>query len=109
MATHMNRTHQPYPPMYHTPQSNSPTSVASPTAADHRSVYSNQHIPQQMYGYPQSYPLPTPQSSYQPQNQHMTSQPLLMSQTGSTSMAPQHPGIAQHASPSTKFSQTPLQ
>ncbi|KAF3939628.1 hypothetical protein ABW19_dt0203143 [Dactylella cylindrospora] len=108
MATHMNRPHQPYPPMYHTPQSNSPTSVASPGGADHRSVYSAQHIPQQLYGYPQTYSLPpSQQSPYQPSAQHMTSQPLLMSQPGATAMT-HHTGIPQHQSPTTKFSQAPV-
>ncbi|KAK6359854.1 hypothetical protein TWF696_000987 [Orbilia brochopaga] len=107
MATHMNRPHQTYPPMYHTPQSNSPTSVASPGAADHRSVYPAQHIPQQLYGYPQTYSLPpSQQSPYPPSAQHMTSQPLLMSQPGATAM--HHTGIPQHQSPTTKFSQAPV-
>ncbi|KAK6542592.1 hypothetical protein TWF694_006537 [Orbilia ellipsospora] len=101
MATHMNRPHQAYPPMYHTPQSNSPTSVASPGAADHR------YIPQQLYGYPQTYSLPPSQQSPYPSAQHMTSQPLLMSQPGATTMA-HHAGIAQHQSPTTKFSQAPV-
>ncbi|EPS37932.1 hypothetical protein H072_8450 [Dactylellina haptotyla CBS 200.50] len=93
--------------MYHTPQSNSPTSVASPGAADHRSVYSAQHIPQQLYAYPQTYSLPPSQQSPYPSAQHMTSQPLLMSQPGATAMT-HHPGIPQHQSPTTKFSQAPV-
>ncbi|KAK6504968.1 hypothetical protein TWF481_006901 [Arthrobotrys musiformis] len=107
MATHMNRPHQTYPPMYHTPQSNSPTSVASPGGADHRSVYSAQHIPQNLYGYPQTYSLPPSQQSPYPSAQHMTSQPLLMSQPGATAMT-HHAGIPQHQSPTTKFSQAPV-
>ncbi|KAF3914880.1 hypothetical protein ABW20_dc0106190 [Dactylellina cionopaga] len=103
----MNRPHQTYPPMYHTPQSNSPTSVASPGGADHRSVYSAQHIPQQLYGYTQTYSLPPSQQNQYPPAQHMTSQPLLMSQPGATAMT-HHGGIPQHQSPTTKFSQAPV-
>jgi hypothetical protein len=56
----------PYPPMsYHTPQSNSPASVASPSQHDqHRSIYGqppSQHLQQSMY--------------YQPQNQYQTMPP----------------------------------
>ena len=90
MSAHtMNRP--TYPPIYHTPQSNSPASVASPTAPDHRSVYSTQPMQNQIYGYPQSYPqipAPPPYPTQQPQHQHMTSQPLLMSHTPSQTMTP---------------------
>lgn len=90
MAHNMNR---PYPPMYHTPQSNSPASVASPTGPDPRSVYNNPPMQQQMYGYPQGYaPIPAPPPNYapHPQQQHpMTSQPtMLLSQAPGQSISP---------------------
>ncbi|KAF8465643.1 hypothetical protein BDZ91DRAFT_772203 [Kalaharituber pfeilii] len=74
--------------MYHTPQSNSPASVASPTGPDPRSVYSTPPMTQQMYGYPQSYAsIPAPPTYGAPQHQQhsMMSQPLLMSQAPATS------------------------
>lgn len=98
----MNR---PYPPMYHTPQSNSPASVASPTGPDPRSVYSTPPITQQMYGYPQQYaPISAPTSQYpHPQQHGITSQPLLMSQAPGQSISPpahqQHLPHAQHNVP----------
>ncbi|KAI1820451.1 hypothetical protein F4861DRAFT_533662 [Xylaria intraflava] len=96
---------RPYPPMsYHTPQSNSPASVASPSAHEHRSIYGQppsqlQHQPMYYAGQQAQYSSIPPQapSPYQPHGQQshqsMTSQPsMMMSQTG-----PQH-HIAQHAS-----------
>ncbi|KAH8729635.1 hypothetical protein BGZ61DRAFT_475220 [Ilyonectria robusta] len=98
----------PYPPMsYHTPQSNSPASVASPSQHDqHRSIYGQppqQHMQQSMY-YPQSQyqPMP-PQATASPYAQHaphpqqsMTSQPnMMMSQTAPQNQMSQH--AAQHA------------
>ncbi|KAI5867818.1 hypothetical protein GGS23DRAFT_602727 [Durotheca rogersii] len=97
---------RPYPPMsYHTPQSNSPASVASPSGHEqHRGLYgppASQLQPQSMYygaQQPQYSSLP-PQapSPYQPHaqqpHQPMTSQPnIMMSHTG-----PQHQ-MTQHAS-----------
>lgn len=102
---------RPYPPIsYHTPQSNSPASVASPSGHDQRHMYAApgsqlQQNPQMYYAGPQQqqYPPPMPPqtgpSPYAPhpqQQQHhqsMTSQPnLLMSQTpGQHQMQPQHP------------------
>ncbi|KAH7175522.1 hypothetical protein EDB81DRAFT_896014 [Dactylonectria macrodidyma] len=98
----------PYPPMsYHTPQSNSPASVASPSQHDqHRSIYGappTQHLQQSMY-YPQSQYQPMPQQATQsPYAQHaphpqqsMTSQPnMMMSQTAPQNQMNQH--AAQHA------------
>ncbi|KAF8242014.1 hypothetical protein K440DRAFT_566819 [Wilcoxina mikolae CBS 423.85] len=102
MAAHtMNRP--TYPPIYHTPQSNSPASVASPTATDHRSVYSTQPMQTPLYGYPQQYPqIPAGPPSYssQPQHQHMTSQPLLMSHTPSQTMTPPQSHHHQQVAPS---------
>ncbi|KND89849.1 hypothetical protein TOPH_05448 [Tolypocladium ophioglossoides CBS 100239] len=80
----------PYPPMsYHTPQSNSPASVASPSQHDqHRSIYGqppSQHLQQSIY-YQQPHYQPMPphpaaspyaQHAHHPQ-QSMTSQPNMM-------------------------------
>ncbi|EKD17364.1 ribosomal protein L24E [Drepanopeziza brunnea f. sp. 'multigermtubi' MB_m1] len=106
---------RPYPPIsYHTPQSNSPASVASPSGHDQHRIYAPtsqlQQNPQMYYGGPQQqqYPQLPPQNapSYAPhpqqQQQHhqsMTSQPnLLMSHTPSQQhQMQQHPGQQQHA------------
>ncbi|KXX72814.1 hypothetical protein MMYC01_210665 [Madurella mycetomatis] len=96
---------RPYPPMsYHTPQSNSPASVASPSGHDQqRSMYgqppSQLHQQPMYYGAPQqqysSMPATAAQSPYQhaqQQHQPMGSQTsMMMSHT-----APQHQ-IGQHA------------
>lgn len=118
----------PYPPMsYHTPQSNSPASVASPSQHDqHRSIYGqppSQHMQQSMYYQPQNQyqPMP-PQTGASPYTQHaphpqqsMTSQPnMMMSQPAPQNQMTHH--AAQHAqagmtgSPRTKIEpQVPLQ
>ncbi|TQW05268.1 ribosomal protein l24e [Cordyceps javanica] len=95
----------PYPPMsYHTPQSNSPASVASPSQHDqHRSLYGqapSQHMPQSMYYQPQPpyQPMP-PQAAHSPYGHHthhpqqpMASQAnLMMSHTAAPNQMPQHP------------------
>ncbi|EXK34025.1 hypothetical protein FOMG_11171 [Fusarium oxysporum f. sp. melonis 26406] len=99
----------PYPPMsYHTPQSNSPASVASPSQHDqHRSIYGqppSQHLQQSMYYQPQNqYQTMPPQAAASPYAQHaphpqqsMTSQPtMMMSQTAPQNQMTQH--AAQHA------------
>lgn len=91
---------------YHTPQSNSPASVASPSQHEqHRSIYAqppSQHLQQSMY-YPQNQyqPMP-PQATQSPYAQHaphpqqpMTSQPnMMMSQSAPQNQMSQHP--AQH-------------
>ncbi|KAI1172857.1 hypothetical protein F4777DRAFT_590265 [Nemania sp. FL0916] len=92
-----------YPPIYHTPQSNSPASVASPSAHEqHRSIYGQppsqlQH--QSMYygtqqpqysSMPPQAPSPYQQHAPQP-HQSMTSQPnMMLSQTGPQHQLPQH-------------------
>jgi hypothetical protein len=100
-TAHMQR---PYPPIYHTPQSNSPTSVASPQSHDQhgRSLYAQQppQLTQPMYGYPHYPPMnQVHQSPYAPhpsqQQQHphqMTSQPMLMHQNATAQMHPQNLG-----------------
>lgn len=113
MAAHtMNRP--PYPPIYHTPQSNSPASVASPTATDHRSVYSQQSMQTPLYGYPQTYPPlqqnGPPAYSNQPSH-HSLTQPLLMSQSSGQTMTPpqpHHQHVAPNNSAASKISQTPI-
>ncbi|EXV00564.1 SEC24-like protein [Metarhizium robertsii] len=102
----------PYPPMsYHTPQSNSPASVASPSQHDqHRSLYGqppSQHLQQSMYYQPQSHYQPMPHhpsaSPYAQHAQHphhpqqsMTSQPnMMMSHSAPQNQMTQH--AAQHA------------
>ncbi|TGJ78928.1 hypothetical protein E0Z10_g9840 [Xylaria hypoxylon] len=98
---------RPYPPIYHTPQSNSPASVASPSTHEHRSIYGQppsqlQHQsmyygtqqPQYSSMAPQA-PSPYQQHAQQP-HQSMTSQPsMMMSQTGPQHQIPQH--ASQHA------------
>lgn len=99
----------PYPPMsYHTPQSNSPASVASPSQHDqHRSIYGqppSQHLQQSMYYQPQPHyqsmpphPAASPyaQHAHHPQ-QSMTSQPnMMMSHPAPQNQMTQH--AAQHA------------
>ncbi|PHH69723.1 hypothetical protein CDD82_7552 [Ophiocordyceps australis] len=96
----------PYPPMsYHTPQSNSPASVASPSQHDqHRSLYgqpSSQHLQQSMYYQSHYQPLPPHASSPYAQHAHhqpqtMTSQPnMMMSHAAPQNHMSQH--AAQHA------------
>ena len=99
----------PYPPMsYHTPQSNSPASVASPSQHDqHRSIYGQpppQHLQQSMYYQPQqhyqSMPHQPTASPYAQHAQHppqpMTSQPnMMMSHPAPQNQMTQH--AAQHA------------
>jgi hypothetical protein len=103
---------RPYPPIsYHTPQSNSPASVASPSTHEHR-LYGQppsqlQQNPQMYYPQqPQQYPPPMAaqagQSPYaqhpqqQPQHhQSMTSQPSLLMSHPSAQHQMQHP--SQHS------------
>ena len=120
---------RPYPPMsYHTPQSNSPASVASPSGHDQqRSMYgqptSQMHQQSMYYGAPQqqysSIPQQAAPSPYaqHPQQSHqpMTSQPSMMishanpqhqmtqhasqhAQAGMTA-SPRHPKIESHSMP----------
>lgn len=102
-TAHMQR---PYPPIYHTPQSNSPASVPSPQTHDQhgRSLYTQPHqMTQGMYGYPQFPPLnPVHSAPYAPhpatqQHAQLTSQPLLMGhQTNTASMQHQPPPHQPH-------------
>lgn len=95
-ATHLGR---PYPSVYHTPQSNSPASVASSQSHDqHGRLYGQpqSQLPPNLYSYSyppmnQVHPSAYPQHpGQQPQHPNMTSQPMLLShQQGQSSM--QHP------------------
>ena len=83
-SAHMER---PYPPIYHNPQSNSPTSVASPHSAHDqhgRSRYAQQapQLTHPMYNYSQYPPVNrihhSPYASQHVQHPHqMTSQPMI--------------------------------
>ena len=84
--------------VYHTPQSNSPASVASSQGHDQHRMYAQPpaQMPQNMYAYPQytvppsAYPPPQPQ-----QHQMMTSQPLLPHQQPQPPMPHQSPAQQQ--------------
>ncbi|KFA62704.1 hypothetical protein S40285_05552 [Stachybotrys chlorohalonatus IBT 40285] len=117
----------PYPPMsYHTPNSNSPASVASPSQHDqHRNIYGqppSQHLQQSMYYQPQpqyqSMPHQPAQSPYAQHAQHpqqsMTSQPNMMmshpAPQNQMAHAAQHAQAGMTGSPRPKIeSQVPLQ
>ncbi|PGH29251.1 hypothetical protein GX50_08014 [[Emmonsia] crescens] len=114
---------RPYPPIYHTPQSNSPASVASPQSHDPhgRSLYGQPpQMAQGMYGYPQFPPMnPVHSAPYAPhpgqQHAHLTSQPLLVGHQGAPGqMQHQHQQTQQHpgavtSSPRMKYDPTPQQ
>ena len=105
-AAHLNR---PYPPIYHTPQSNPPSSVASPSHDQHgRGLYGqpSSQMPQGMYGYPPTYsPMPSSGGAYShqpPPSQHssLSSQPLLMShQAGQAQLHQPQQQQQQHQQP----------
>lgn len=111
-ATHMGR---PYPSVYHTPQSNSPASVASSQSHDqHGRMYGQtpSQMPPGLYGYQyppmnQVHPSGYPQHpGQQPQHPNMTSQPMLMShQPGQSSM--QHPPPPPPPPPTTGMTNSP--
>jgi hypothetical protein len=109
----------PYPPMYHTPQSNSPASVTSPQTHDHgRPMFSQQPsgMTQPMYSYYS--PLSQMQTPYGSHNQpSMTPTQMLPNQYNAPQMP--HSQVSPHTSsmntsPRIKpdpnaFSQTPQQ
>lgn len=77
---------RPYPPIYHTPQSNSPASVTSPQSHDHgRPMYPQpgSQLSQPLYGYPQYQSMnqvhqPAYGGHHQQTQQHqLNSQPML--------------------------------
>ncbi|EEH21683.2 hypothetical protein PABG_03899 [Paracoccidioides brasiliensis Pb03] len=116
---------RPYPPIYHTPQSNSPASVPSPQSHDPhgRTLYGQPpQMAQGMYGYPQFPPMnPIHSGPYGPHPAHphaqLTSQPqpLLAGHQGSPGqLQHQHQQTQQHpvaitSSPRMKYDPTPQQ
>ncbi|KAL4920849.1 hypothetical protein BDW62DRAFT_151240 [Aspergillus aurantiobrunneus] len=94
MAT--TQMHRPYPPIYHTPQSGSPASVASQTHEQHnRSLYAQSpQMPPTLYGYQQALTAlnpvqPSPYGAHHSPQQHpLTSQSLMMPHQTSTSQLP---------------------
>ncbi|KAK7628720.1 hypothetical protein IWX50DRAFT_683445 [Phyllosticta citricarpa] len=104
-----------FPPIYHTPQSNSPASIQSPQHDQHgRPIYgqSTAQVPQNMY-YP-PYPQMPQQSPYAHQQTApmAPNMPLMSNQQTQPAMHhqpahPHTPGLP--GSPRTKLNQTPLQ
>ncbi|KAL1971000.1 hypothetical protein VTN77DRAFT_2834 [Rasamsonia byssochlamydoides] len=106
---------RPYPPIYHTPQSNSPASVASPQTHDQhgRNIYAQSpQMASQMFGYqPYSSMNPVHPSPYTPHpptpQLPLTTQPLLMPpQTNAAPIQHQHQqthATAMTGSPRTKM------
>lgn len=90
---------RPYPPIYHTPQSNSPASVASQPHDSHaRNIYTQSpQMPPQMYGYPPYSPMnpihPSPYAAHtSPQPHPLTTQSMMMPpQTTTAQMSPLQP------------------
>ncbi|EXJ92711.1 hypothetical protein A1O3_01263 [Capronia epimyces CBS 606.96] len=99
---------RPYPPIYHTPQSNSPASVTSPQSHDHgRPMYPQpgSQLSQPLYGYP---PYPSMNQVHQPtygghhgqtQQHQLSSQPMLPYQSTTPQLsqgqaAPHHSTIS---------------
>ncbi|PYH98509.1 hypothetical protein BO71DRAFT_316347 [Aspergillus ellipticus CBS 707.79] len=114
-ATQMQR---PYPPIYHTPQSSSPASVASQTHEQHnRSLYTQSpQMASQMYSYqpyqamnPVQPPPYGPNTS--PQQHPLTSQSMMMPHQTSSAQLPHHPAQAPTgpiaSSPTTATAQQP--
>ncbi len=102
---------RPYQPVYHTPQSNSPASVASSQGHDqHARMYAQPptQMQQPMYTYSQ-YPVPQPTYPQHPgqQQQMMTSQPLMQHQSSQPIMPHQSPaqaaGMTNSPRPQTKL------
>lgn len=93
-AAHMQR---PYPPIYHTPQSNSPASVTSPqTHEQHgRSMYGGPpQLAQPMYGYPQYSPMSQVHPQYAHHGQpphHMGHTPIMQHPSNPQQMSQQQP------------------
>ncbi|KAI9367612.1 hypothetical protein BJX61DRAFT_537917 [Aspergillus egyptiacus] len=96
MAT--TQMHRPYPPIYHTPQSSSPASVASQTHEQHnRNLYTQSpQMTPTLYGYQQALTAlnpvqPSPYGAHpSPQQLPLTSQSLMMPhQTGTSQLSHQ--------------------
>ena len=116
---------RPYPPIYNTPQSNSPASVTSPQTHDHgRPMYGQpgSQLSQPLYGYPQ---YPSMNQVHQPpyathhaqtQQHQMNSQPMLPYQSNTPQIsqgqvAPHHSTISSSprlkSEASQQYQQTP--
>ena len=110
---------RPYPPIYHTPQSNSPASVASQQHDQHgRNLYTQSpQMPPQMYGYQSYSPMnpvqPSPYAAHaSPQQHSLTTQSMMMPpQTTQAQMSPHQtshtPNTALSSSPAMKMDSTP--
>lgn len=102
---------RPYPPIYHTPQSNSPASVSSQPHDQHaRNIYSHSpQMPHQMYGYPPYSPMnpvhPSPYATHPSPQAHVhTTQSMMMPpQTTTAQMSPAQPSHG----PNTALSSSP--
>lgn len=102
---------RPYPPIYHTPQSNSPASVSSQPHDQHaRNIYTQSpQMPPQMYGYPPYSPMnpvhPSPYGAHpSPQTHALTTQSMMIPpQTTTAQMPPHQPSQA----PNTALSSSP--
>lgn len=102
MATTAQMQRPAYPPIYHTPQSNSPASVASQPHDQHgRNMYTQSpQMPPQMYGYPPYSPMnpvqPSPYAPHHsPQPHALTTQSMMMPpQTTTAHMSPHQPSHA---------------
>ncbi|CAI7656635.1 unnamed protein product [Penicillium manginii] len=88
---------RPYPPIYHTPQSNSPASVASQPHDQHgRNLYTQSpQMAPQMYAYPPYSPInpvqPSPYATHpSPQTHALTTQSMMMPPQTTTAQMPPH-------------------
>lgn len=105
MATTAQMQRPSYPPIYHTPQSNSPASVASQPHDQHgRNMYTQSpQMPPQMYGYHPYSPMnpvqPSPYAAHpSPQSHTLTSQSMMMPpQTTTAQMSPHQPSHASNS------------
>ncbi|RMD43443.1 hypothetical protein DV735_g1684, partial [Chaetothyriales sp. CBS 134920] len=114
---------RPYPPIYSTPQSNSPASVTSPHQNDHRPIYGQPapHLGGSMYNYTQYQPMnpvhqPSPYAQHQsqPQPHPMNSQPMLQQyQSAHQQLQQGHSGVSSSprlkSEPSQQYQQPPQQ
>lgn len=96
---------RPYPPMYNTPQSNSPASVTSPQSHDHgRPMYGQPGagLSQPLYGYPQYQPLgqvhqPTYGGHHPQSQQHQLNTQPMLPYSSSNSQLSQGPVGSHHS------------
>ncbi|PLB45888.1 hypothetical protein P170DRAFT_478820 [Aspergillus steynii IBT 23096] len=84
---------RPYPPIYHTPQSSSPASVASQSHEHSRSLYTQSpQVPHQMYPYQSYQPInpvqPSPYTAHTSPQHPITSQSLMLPHQTSSAQIP---------------------